>query len=715
MDTKRPIAIVQARMGSTRLPAKILKPLAGKPALWHVVDRLRQSRRIEEVVVATTVKRADDAVEAFCSEHAIACFRGSEEDVLDRYYQAALRFGADPVIRITSDCPAIDPTIVDDVIDRFLAGRFDLYGIGGEFPDGLDCQCFAFWVIEDAWRNATLPSEREHGGVYVELHHREKYRIGTYEPFKGLSHMRWTLDEEADLRFLEAVFERLYSPDRMFLTPDVLELLAREPALMTINTGIVRNEGLLKSLEKDKTFMKGQGNTNSATGITDKKVELLKRLNIKKSLEMQRRAKDRIPGLSQLLSKRPDLYSYGVWPGYFSRAKGAEVWDLDGNRYIDMSIGGIGANVLGYADPDVDQAVKDAIEKGTSASLNCPEEVELADLLCDLHPWAEMVRYARTGGESMAVAVRIARAHTGRDKIAFCGYHGWHDWYLAANLGTENALGEHLISGLDPKGVPKVLAGTALPFRYNKIDELRAIFRENAGQIAAIVMEPVRSDLPVPGFFDGVRELARENQSVLVIDEISAGFRMNTGGAHLKLGVEPDIAVFSKGLGNGYAIAAVIGRADVMSAAQSSFISSTNWTERIGPAAAIATVRKHQSLNAGEHLMKIGTMIQEGWKKLSEKHDLAIHVSGIPPLSHFMFIDKDELILKALYVQWMLERGFLASTSFYSMYAHRKEHVETYLSAADEVFALISSARTGGDPRRELLGQPAVTGFKRLN
>jgi 4-aminobutyrate aminotransferase-like enzyme len=163
----------------------------------------------------------------------------------------------------------------------------------------------------------------------------------------------------------------------------VLELLAREPALMTINTGIVRNEGLLKSLEKDKTFMKGQDNTNSATGITDKKVELLKRLNIKKSLEMQQRAKDRIPGLSQLLSKRPDLYSYGVWPGYFSRAKGAEVWDLDGNRYIDMSIGGIGANVLGYADPDVDQAVKDAIEKGTSASLNCPEEVELADLLCD--------------------------------------------------------------------------------------------------------------------------------------------------------------------------------------------------------------------------------------------------------------------------------------------------------------------------------------------
>lgn len=265
MATKRPVAIVQARMGSTRLPAKILKPLAGKPALWHVVDRLRQARGLEEVVVATTVKPADDVVEAFCSQHAIPCFRGSEEDVLDRYYQAALHFGADPVIRITSDCPVIDPMIVDDVIGGFLAGRFDVYGLGGEFPDGLDCECFAFWVIEDAWRNATLPSEREHVGVYMG-NHPEKYHMGAHEPFKGLSHMRWTLDEEADLRFLEAVFGRLYSPERTFLARDVLELLDREPALMTINTGIVRNEGLLKSLEKDKTFMKGQDNADSATG-----------------------------------------------------------------------------------------------------------------------------------------------------------------------------------------------------------------------------------------------------------------------------------------------------------------------------------------------------------------------------------------------------------------------------------------------------------------
>ncbi|MBU4125939.1 MAG: aminotransferase class III-fold pyridoxal phosphate-dependent enzyme, partial [Proteobacteria bacterium] len=213
-------------------------------------------------------------------------------------------------------------------------------------------------------------------------------------------------------------------------------------------------------------------------------------MNIPKSLEMQNRAMLRIPGMTQLLSKRPDMFSSGVWPGYYSRAKGVEIWDLDGNRYIDMSIAGIGANILGYTDPDVDAAVIEAIQNGNSSSLNCMEEVELADLLCEIHPWAEMARFARTGGESMAIAVRIARAYTGRDKIAFCGYHGWHDWYLSANLGTENALGEHLLTGLNPTGVPKGLTGTAIPFRYNHLEELQAIVEKNRKDIAAIIMEP---------------------------------------------------------------------------------------------------------------------------------------------------------------------------------------------------------------------------------
>lgn len=437
-------------------------------------------------------------------------------------------------------------------------------------------------------------------------------------------------------------------------------------------------------------------------------------MNITKSMAMQEKAKKLIPGMTQLLSKRPDMFSYGVWPGYFSKAKGVEVWDLDGNRYIDMSIGGIGANVLGYADDNVDGAVLEAIKNGNSSSLNCSEEIELAELLCELHPWAEKVRFARTGGESMAMAVRIARVYTGKDKIAFCGYHGWHDWYLSANLGTENALGEHLLQGLSPKGVPLGLKSTSFPFRYNKIEELEAIIKREGQTLAAIVMEPIRGDQPLPGFFENVRTIATKINAVLIIDEISAGFRMNSGGAHLVLGIKPDMAVFSKALGNGYPIAAIIGKGDVMEAAQKTFISSTYWTERIGPSAGIATIKKHQKVNAGQHLMDIGAKIQRGWQDCADKNSLAIDIGGIPPLSHFAFSGANPLSMKAYFVQLMLERGFLASTLFYSMYAHQYAHVTSYLNAVDEAFSEISRANKKGTIDRLLKGKPASQGFKRL-
>lgn len=439
------------------------------------------------------------------------------------------------------------------------------------------------------------------------------------------------------------------------------------------------------------------------------------KINISKSLQMQERAKNCMPGMTQLLSKRPDMFSLGVWPGYYSKAKGAEVWDLDGNHYIDMSISGIGANVLGYADPDVDTAVKNAIANGTSCSLNCPEEVELAKLLCELHPWAEMVRYARTGGEAMAVAVRVARARTGKDKIAFCGYHGWHDWYLAANLGTENALGEHLISGLNPAGVPKGLTGTALPFRYNHLHELESIIAANKDELAAIVMESIRNEKPMPGFLEGVRGLADKTNTVLIFDEISAGFRLNTGGAHLVIGdVIPDIAVFSKALGNGYPVAAVIGKADVMLAAQKTFISSTNWTERIGPTAAIAMIKKHKRVDAGKHLVYLGEQIQSGWKKMADKHGLAIEVGGMKPMSHFSFEDEQAQAMKAFFIQLMLEQGFLASNLYYAMHAHTEDNVKAYLQAADSAFAEIAHSVEQGDFQKKLRGKPSSVGFKRL-
>ncbi len=433
-----------------------------------------------------------------------------------------------------------------------------------------------------------------------------------------------------------------------------------------------------------------------------------------KSLEMQERAKKFIPGMSQLLSKRPDMFSLGVWPAYYSKAEGAKVWDLDGNVYIDMSIGGIGANVLGYADGDVNAAVMQAVGNGSSCSLNCPQEVELAEELCRLHPWAQMARFARSGGESMAIAVRIARTHTDRDVVVICGYHGWHDWYLAANVGTDNALGEHLLPGLSPAGVPRALKGTTFVFNYNDLASLEKVVKENKERIAAIVMEPVRNVQPMAGFLQGVRKLADEAKAVFIFDEISSGFRMNCGGAHLLYGVEPDIAVFSKALGNGYPVAAIIGRSSVMESAQKSFISSTMWTESIGPVAALAMIRKFEAKKVHEHLMKMGKLVQDGWQEIGLRHGLPVKVSGIYPLSHFVFDDLDHLVMKALFVQEMLTKGFLASNLFYPMYAHSRENVKTYLIAVDEVFGRIRLLQDNGKLRVSLKGEPAAEGFKRI-
>lgn len=426
------------------------------------------------------------------------------------------------------------------------------------------------------------------------------------------------------------------------------------------------------------------------------------------------RARRIIPGGTQLLSKRPSMFLPQQWPTYFASARGTEVTDLDGKTYIDMSMMGIGACVLGYADPDVDRAVKAAIDKGVASTLNAPEEVELAQLLLELHPWAGMVRYSRGGGEAMAIAVRIARAHTGRDKIAFCGYHGWSDWYLAANLGADEALDAHLLPGLEPRGVPRGLQGTALPFHYNQIDQLKSIVQANRGSLAAIVMEPQRGSEPLPGFLQEVREIADEIGAVLIFDEITTGFRMSDGGIHLLLNISPDIAVFAKAMANGYAMAAIIGREEVMQAAQSTFISSTNWTERIGPAAALATICKFRRQKVAKHLMAIGSQVMEGWERAARKAGLKLHASGLPSLCHFAFEHEQELVLATLFTQLMLEKGYLACGQFKPSLAHTHQQAGQYLAAVDEAFAILAQSLDEGTSASLLKGPVAQRGFYRL-
>ena len=420
-----------------------------------------------------------------------------------------------------------------------------------------------------------------------------------------------------------------------------------------------------------------------------------------------------VPGGTQLLSKRPEQYAPGQWPRFYDRAQGAHVWDASGREFLDMSTSGIGTCSLGFANAEVNAAVHAAVDRGSMSTLNCMEDLELAELLIELHPWAQMVRYARTGGEAMSVAIRLARAATGRSVVAFCGYHGWHDWYLSANLADSTELDGHLLPGLDPLGVPRELTGTSIPFRYNNLADLEAIISARGDELAAVVMEPVRGTHPDPGFLEGVRDLAHRAGAVLVFDEVTSALRVNTGGIHLTYGVNPDIAVFAKALANGFPMAAIIGVSEVMESAQRSFISSTYWTELIGPVAAIATLRQHRSLNAGARLNEVGQRVQAGWKSAAKAAELAITVNGIPPLSHLGFTDSPQATA-TLFTQELLDRGFLASRSFYPSYAHTDAQIESYLAAVDEVFVGLATAIETDTVIQRLRGAVAQSGFTRL-
>jgi glutamate-1-semialdehyde 2,1-aminomutase len=436
-----------------------------------------------------------------------------------------------------------------------------------------------------------------------------------------------------------------------------------------------------------------------------------------KCQQLYRLAKSLIPGGTQLLSKRPEMFAPDQWPGYYREARGCEVVDLDGRRYVDMSYMGIGACLLGFADPDVTQAVVARVQNGSMCTLNSPEEVELAQLLLRIHPWAAKVRFGRSGGEAMAIAVRIARAYSGREVIAFCGYHGWHDWYLAANHASQpggDALQKHLLPGLSPRGVPSQLAGTALPFNYNQIDSLAEIVKQQGSRLAAVVMEPTRHSDPAPGFLEGVRELCDQAGAVLVFDEISIGWRLTFGGAHLRFGVEPDLAVFAKAMGNGHPMAAIIGRGEVMQAAQESFISSTYWTEGVGPTAALATLGKMQRVDVPGHVAMIGTRFREGLLQIAAREAVPLKLSGYPAMTYLGFDHPESLALQTLLTVRMLRRGFLTGGGFYPSLAHTPEHVDRYLEAAQEVFAELGQALRQGDVVARIGGPVRHSGFARL-
>jgi len=435
--------------------------------------------------------------------------------------------------------------------------------------------------------------------------------------------------------------------------------------------------------------------------------------NIKKSQKLYNRAKKLIPGGNMLLSKKPELFLPNGWPAYFSKTKGCEIWDLDYNKFFDLSLMGVGTNILGYSNDKVDKAVYKIIKTGNLSTLNCKEEVILAEKLIKIHPWADMVKFARTGGEANAIAIRIARAASGKDNVAFCGYHGWHDWYLATNIKNEKNLNQHLLKGIQTKGVPNNLKGSIFPFEYNNFNQLKDLINKN--KIGVICMEVMRNDYPKDNFLQKVRQIANKNNIVLVFDECTSGFRKNYGGLHLNFKVNPDIAIFGKALGNGYAITSIIGKRNIMETAQKSFISSTFWTERIGPAAAIETLNQMKKLKSWKIIDSNGKYIIKNWQKLAKNYGFQIEVKGLPALCSFVFKSKNNDKYKALITQELLKKGFLASNSVYSSISHKRSIIDNYFEELDKVFQKIQNCENGYNINKYLKFKIPLKKFERMN
>ena len=655
-----------------------MREIRGIPLIELLLMRLSKAKSIDQIVVATSIDNGNLPLVEHVKKLGFFCEQGSEEDVLDRYVQASEKYHADVIVRITGDCPLVDPNLVDDCVRGFLDADVDYFcnRTPPSYPDGLDVEVMKFSALKCAHINTRNNYDREHVTPY--LYESGLFKIKSLKNNEDLSGLRWTVDEPEDLEVVDNVF-KYFHPDLFFSWNNVLELQKKQPKLFSTNKKIKRNEG--------SEMSKGQ--------------------------KLWRRAKHIIPGGNMLLSKRAEMFLPDQWPAYFSKTQGCKVWDLDGFEYIDMSIMGIGTNTLGYSHPEIDDAVRDVVNAGNMSTFNCPEEVYLAEKLLELHPWADMARFARSGGEANAIAIRIARAASGKDKVAICGYHGWHDWYLSANLADDKNLAGHLLPGLEPLGVPQALSGTVLPFSYNNFSELESLVNEH--DIGVIKMEVVRNKEPEDNFLQKIRQLSTERGIVLIFDECTSGFRETYGGLHKKYGVNPDMAMFGKALGNGYAITCVIGRREIMQAAQSTFISSTFWTERIGPSAALKTLEVMGRLNSWETITQAGLQIRKRWQQLADKHSLLIDHWGLPALTGFTFLSPNALAYKTLVTQEMLAKGYLAGNSVYVCTEHTPEIIEGFFEALDPIFGLIKECEEGRDILSLLRGPVCHGGFKRLN
>lgn len=674
------IAIIQARLTSTRFPKKILQKIDNQSLIEFLVNRLLSSKKIDQVVVAIPNNKANKVIKKYIK--GINFFLGDENNVLDRYYKAANKFNATTIVRICGDCPFIDPKVIDKILNIYNKKKYDYVSntIKPTFPDGLDVEVFSSKVLKDVWNKAKSKYDKEHVTTYI-LKSR-KFKKYNYEHKKDLSKIRLTVDEKIDLKQLRIVYKNLKNI-KNFGIEEINKLYIKNKNLFSINSSLKRNEGS----------------------------------NLNVGQKLWKRAKNVISGGNMLLSKRPEMFAPNLWPTYYSKAKGCNVWDLENKKYLDMSLMSVGTNILGYSNSFVDNAVIKTIKSSNMSSLNCSEEVHLSEKLIDMHKHFDMVKYARTGGEANAIAIRIARAASGRDKVAICGYHGWHDWYLSANLNNKDSNGvlkDHLLPGLSTVGVPDNLKNTVYPFKFNDYKALEKICSQN--KIGVIKMEIFRNIPPKNNFLEKVRKLASKKKIILIFDECTSGFRESFGGLHLKYKVYPDMCILGKALGNGFPITTILGKKDIMETAQSSFISSTFWTERSGYVAALKTLEIMEKIRSWEIISRQGKKIKEIISKTANHNNIEVNISGLDACPSYSIISKQWQVYKTFITQELLNEKVLGANTTYTSICHNDYVINRYQNKLNKIFRLIKKIQNSGNNINNYLNGPiSHSGFRRLN
>ena len=605
--------------------------------LEFLLHRLSQASSINEIVVATTDQAQDNDVEDTLRNSQYKCFRGSENDVLNRYVSAALSFDADIIVRITGDCPLVDPQLVDDCVNELLTKDLDYVSncnnVANPLPDGFDVEVFTVSSLLLLQKISIIPAYKEH--VTFGYFKTGLFSIGSVEYDHNFGHQRVTLDYAEDFEVISKIVDAMGS--EYWDWSKIANFLDSHKHIMKANSHVVRNASWDISLNPPN---------NNSDGIFDRDKY--------------------IPNSSGLLSKRADQFSPGLWPKNYVKAKGQVIWAEQNKLYLDYSIGGIGATTLGYSFDFVNDRVISAIKNGSATSINSQLELEASQKLIDVIPWVDSLRFTRSGGEATTLAVRLARAFSGKNTVLFSGYHGWHDWYLSAAF--KHKLGNHLLPEIPIAGVPEALADTSHPFEYGDSSNFLDILNANKDSVGVVILEPMRYSEPDRDFLRLVRDECLSRGIVLIFDEISCGFRFNNSAVHLDIDITPDMVVFSKSLGNGFPIACVAGRKEVMEAARISFISSTTHTECVGFAAMNAVLEYYENNDVADGLAQRGKAIRDILLNAADRYGLEVTTKGLDQLWSwsFKFDDDTNRMLQTIVTESMLRNSILFSNRFYS-------------------------------------------------